>query len=156
MIRSMTRVQDETLSLEDAMPEATFNWRPAKGVRSVAEVYLHIANAIFIYGSKAGGTIPADIQALMKGGSFEKFETHTTKKDAIKGILTKAFAFYRATVQGTPDSALEDMANFFGKDMPKRLLLINGAMHSAEHLGQAIAYARQNGVVPPWSQGSKE
>jgi len=31
-------------------------------------------------------------------------------------------------------------------------VLINLETHMAEHLGQAIAYSRMNGIVPPWSQ----
>ena len=46
-------VQEEMVSLEQAMPQAKFTWRPAKGVRSVAEVYLHAAGAGYFFGKHA-------------------------------------------------------------------------------------------------------
>jgi uncharacterized damage-inducible protein DinB len=29
-------------------------------------------------------------------------------------------------------------------------------VHANEHMGQLVAYARMNGVVPPWSEGARK
>jgi len=40
----------------------------------------------------------------------------------------------------------------FGTDMTKQGALMHLLEDQHEHLGQSIAYARINGVVPPWSK----
>jgi len=78
-------------------------------------------------------------------------------KDEIKAILTKAFAFLHQTVQDTSDADLEKTHNFFGNTINERSLFMIIYGHCWEHLGQSIAYARMNGVVPPWSKpGNKD
>jgi uncharacterized damage-inducible protein DinB len=146
-------VEKEIMSLEEAMPQAKFTWRPAKGVRSVAEVYLHIAGGIYFLVGQMGRDMPADV----KGMDPKKWDTQTTKKDEIKAILTKAFAFLRQAVLDTSDADLEKTHKFFGNDMSERLLFMVIQGHCWEHLGQSIAYARSNGVTPPWSKpGNKD
>jgi uncharacterized damage-inducible protein DinB len=146
-------VQKEIMSLEEAMPQAKFTWRPAKGVRSVAEVYLHIAGGIYFLAGQMGREMPADVKAI----DPKKWDTQTTKKDEIKAILTKAFAFLSQTVKDTSDADLDKMHNFFGRDVSERALFMIIYGHCWEHLGQSIAYARSNGVVPPWSKpGTKD
>ncbi|HKD38676.1 MAG TPA: DinB family protein [Myxococcaceae bacterium] len=143
-------LEGQIVSLEQAMPQAKFTWRPGKGVRSVSELYLHIAGSIYFLTSKVGRPIPADVQAVMQA---KKWESQTTKKDEIKTILTTAFAHLRNTIRELPDADLDKQVEFMGRDMSQRLVLMAPEFHSAEHLGQAIAYARINGVVPPWSKG---
>ena len=131
------------------MPQSKFTWRPAKDVRSVAEVYLHVAGGIYFLVSQLGREMPADVQAMMKAKTWEK---QTTKKDEIKTILTTAFAYLRKSVLETSDADLEKQVKFFGNDVSERLVFMVIQGHCWEHLGQSIAYARVNGVVPPWSK----
>jgi len=142
-------VQKEALSLEQAMPQAKMTWRPGKGVRSVSEVYLHIAGGIYFFMGQLGHEIPADVQTVMKA---KKWETQTTNKDEINTILTSAFAFLRKSVLETSDADLEKTVKMFGHEVTQRLVLMGIQGHCWEHVGQAIAYARVNGVVPPWSK----
>ena len=143
------RVEKQTMALEQTMPQPKFNWRPGKGVRSVAEVYLHIAGGIYFFMGQLGHEVPADLQAMMKA---DKWDTQTTNKDAIKTILTNAFAFLRKSLADTSDADFEKTVKFFGSDASTRLLFLAVQGHCWEHLGQSIAYARTNGVVPPWSK----
>jgi len=135
------------------MPQAKFNWRPAKGVRSVAEVYLHVAGGIYFLTGQLGVALPADVKALMES---KKWETQTTKKDEIKTILTNAFAFLRKAVNDTSDADLDKTVKMFGNDWSERMVYMVVLGHCSEHLGQSIAYARMNGVVPPWSKGDNK
>jgi uncharacterized damage-inducible protein DinB len=82
----------------------------------------------------------------------KKWESQTTNKDEIKKILTTAFAFAQKTIADTSDADLEKTLDFFGTQMTERALFIGLVSHCSEHLGQSIAYARTNGVVPPWSK----
>ncbi|HTS82697.1 MAG TPA: DinB family protein [Myxococcaceae bacterium] len=146
----MGHTQKEMVSLEQAMPQNKFSWRPAKGVRSVSEVYLHAAGSAYFFGKMLGFTVPADVEAKMKD-----FEKSTTDKAKIEKALTEAFDWFGGQVKAMPDSELTKTVNFFGRDLTKRALVMITLGHFQEHLGQSIAYARSNGVVPPWSKSDK-
>jgi uncharacterized damage-inducible protein DinB len=152
-LTALGRVEQQTISLEQAMPQAKLTWRPAKGVRSAAEVYLHIAGGIYFFMGQLGRELPADVQAQMKANTWE---TQTTKKDEIKTILTTAFAYLRKAVLETSDADLDKQVKMFGNDWSERLIFMGVQGHCWEHLGQSIAYARTNGVVPPWSKTDKD
>jgi uncharacterized damage-inducible protein DinB len=153
MLLALGHIEQQMVALEQAMPQAKFTWRPGKGVRSVSELYLHVAGGIYFLTGQLGREAPADVQALMKE---KKWESQTTKKDEIKTVLTNAFAYLRKTILETSDADLEKKVQFMGRDMSGRLILMATELHSMEHLGQAIAYARINGVVPPWSKGGAQ
>ena len=54
-------------------------------------------------------------------------------------------------VAGLSDEQMHETVQMFGQEgtLQATLLLVVGDMH--EPLGQAIAYARMNKVVPPWT-----
>ncbi len=140
-------VQQEMVSLEQAMPQNKFGWRPAKGVRSVAEVYLHAANAGSFFGKMLGFEVPADIAAQMK-----TLEKSTTDKAKIQKALTDSFTWFGNQVKAMPDAELNKTLDLFGHTATKRAVVMITLGHYQEHLGQSIAYARSNGIVPPWSK----
>ena len=146
----LAHVQDQMVSLEKAMPANKFSWRPGKGVRSVAEVYLHAAGSGYFFGKMLGFEIPADIAAQLKG-----FEKSTTDKAKIGKALTDSFAWFIGQLQSMPDAELNKTVDFFGRPATKRVIALTAVSHYSEHLGQSIAYARSNGVVPPWSKNDK-
>jgi uncharacterized damage-inducible protein DinB len=146
----LAHVQDEMVSLEKTVPQNKFTWRPAKGVRSVAEVYLHAAGAGYFFGKMLGFEIPADIAAQTKG-----LEKSTTDRAKIEKVLTDSFTWFSTQLKAMPDAELTKTVDFFGHPMTKRALVMVTLGHFQEHLGQSIAYARSNGVVPPWSKNDK-
>src|SRR5262249_54565546 len=94
-------VQKEMVPLEQAMPQNKFSWRPAKGVRSVAEVYLHAAGSAYWFGKQLGFQVPADMEAKLKD-----FEKSTTDKAKIEKALTDSFNWFASNVKQMPDSEL--------------------------------------------------
>ena len=52
----------------------------------------------------------------------------------------------------TTDANAAEMIKFFGQDWTRQRAMVLTVTHLHEHLGQAIAYARSNNVVPPWSK----
>jgi uncharacterized damage-inducible protein DinB len=148
ILMALGHIEKQTVELEQAVPQAKFAWKPAKDVRSVAEVYLHVAGGIYFILGKMGREAPADVKALMES---KKWEAQTIQKDEIKAILAKAFAFARKTVEEMSDADLDKTVDFFGP-RSERLVFLGLISHCSEHLGQSIAYARMNGVVPPWSK----
>src|SRR5208283_2835807 len=147
-LKAIGRLEQQIVSLEQAMPQAKFTWRP-KGARSVAEVYLHVAGAIYFFMGQIGHPPPADVKAKMEA---KKWESQTTNKDEIKAILTSAFAFLRQADLDTSDADLDKTVQLFSNQFSQRLVFMIVAGHCSEHLGQSIAYARVNGVTPPWSK----
>lgn len=143
----MQGAADKYIQLAEAMPADKFTWRPAPGVRSVSEAFLHVATANYGLASRLGGQVPA-------GVTLAGLERSTTDKAEVIRHLRAAFAHFRATVEAFPDDAAERMVPFFTPpQITARHFLYFNADHNGEHLGQLIAYARMNGVTPPWSSG---
>jgi uncharacterized damage-inducible protein DinB len=135
-------VSKKIVELAEAMPASKYNWRPGPGVRSVSEVYMHIAGGNYFLATFAGAKPPSyDTQNLEK----------ITDKARVIQELKKSFEYLRmVALQGT-DADLDKSIKMFGNDTTHRGALMSALNHLHEHLGQSIAYARMNGVVPPWS-----
>lgn len=146
--------QKQVLDLVEAMPQKKFDWRPAPGVRSVAETYLHMAFANYGMVKMATGQQPP----ASSGWEMDpaKWEKKTKDKAEVKKILEDSFAFAHSAIEGVTDSTLDKNVNFFGNEMTVRAVLIVLASHLNEHLGQSVAYARMNKVAPPWSKSDKD
>ncbi len=147
---SMMMAAKEVEELAAAMPENKYDWRPGKGVRSVGEVYLHICQANYLIPSILGATPPMSKDDIMKMGDMK------ADKAKIGQMLQDSYAFASKAIGEIQDSDLDTQVEFFGQKMPKRALMMVLASHSHEHLGQSIAYARMNGVVPPWTARQQE
>ena len=65
--------------------------------------------------------------------------------------IERSFAHLIDLVGGLTDEQRAQEVNFFGLtvDLGTAVTLMANDMH--EHLGQSIAYARTNEIVPPWS-----
>ena len=138
-------VEGQMVSLLEAVPQKKLSWRPAKGVRSLAESFMHAALGNYISSSKITGTMAEGIDL----GTLEKSETNKKK---IVEALKKSFEVVNQAVTNCPESEFETKVDFFGMDMNKMDMIMLGATHQHELLGQQIAYARTNGVVPPWTK----
>ena len=137
--------QGKLEQLAEAMPEGKYSWRPGKGVRSVGEVYMHVAAANLGIPTVCGVQAPAGFPGV------EAYEKSLTKKADIEKALKDSFAHMEQAWVGFSDADLEKPVDLFGTKTTVRgayLLLLS---HCHEHLGQSIAYARMNGVVPPWT-----
>lgn len=136
---------DKYIQLAEAMPADKFTWRPAEGVRSVSETFLHVATANYGLASRIGAAMPA-------GVNVQGLEKSTTDKAEIIRHLRAAFAHFKRAVEAFPENEPERMIAWFGPpQVTARHFLYFNADHNGEHLGQLIAYARMNGVRPPWS-----
>ena len=142
--------QKEIMDLEDAIPEAKMTWRPEKGVRSVSEVYLHIAHSNYLFGKFAGLTLPEGVSVASESDA-NAWDKSTTNKKEISEKLAKSFDFIKDGIKNMSDAALENSVSFFGQPMTVRGVLMAELAHMHEHLGQSIAYARTNHIVPPWT-----
>jgi uncharacterized damage-inducible protein DinB len=141
---ALDHLEKETVALAEAAPQEKYSWRPAEGVRSVGEVFMHMAGGNYSYARMAGATIPADVNP-------REFEKSATDKATTVDTLKKSFAFLRQTAQNISDADLAKPVKIYGKDSNIMNVLLISVTHQSEHLGQSIAYARDIGVVPPWT-----
>ncbi len=143
LLASMDDAAKKLVQLAEAEPAGKYGWRPAEGVRSVSEVYMHVVGGNYLLPTFMGVKAPEGFDRGM--------EKKVTDKAQVVEWLKKSIAHVKAAAEGVPDAELDQTVKFFGRDMSKRRLLFVLDNHLHEHLGQSIAYARVNGVTPPWS-----
>jgi uncharacterized damage-inducible protein DinB len=141
--------EDKFLRLAEAIPAEKYTWRPAPDVRSVAEVFLHVAAANFNLYKLVGTPPPADLD-------IKNLEKSTTDKTKVIATMKNSFAHARKAITAMPDADLDKSLDWFGGKNTERGILLFVTRHAAEHLGQSIAYARSVGVVPPWTEDAQK
>jgi uncharacterized damage-inducible protein DinB len=139
-VSNLDEVESKIVELAEATPAEKYSWRPAPGVRSFSEVFMHIAGGNYFLSTFLGTAAP-------KIGDLEK---SVTKKADVIVELKKSFEHLRGAAARVDD--LEKPVKLFGNTTTERGVLLTILNHLHEHLGQAIAYGRMNGVVPPWSR----
>jgi uncharacterized damage-inducible protein DinB len=137
-------LEGKFVGLAEAMPQSAYSWRPMDGVRSVSELFLHVAGANYRLVGMLGGKPP-------EGMSFDGWETSTADKAAIVAKLKDSFAHLQKVIAAIDPSKADQPMKVFGQDSTNRGALWTITEHLSEHLGQGIAYARSNKVVPPWT-----
>lgn len=141
-LTALDDVQSKLSELAQAMPAEKYAWRPGEGVRSVAEVYTHVASGNYY--------IPTMIGVQPPAGVSKELEKESDKAKVI-AALRESMAHVRQAILKTSDADLEKKVKLFGRDASAREVFSLLMNHMHEHLGQSIAYARMCGVVPPWT-----
>ena len=134
---------DKLVELAEATPAEKYSWRPAEGVRSISEVYVHVSDANYLLAQMIGIKPPKPYD--------EKMEKMVTDKAKIIADLKESMDYLRKLVTDMPDADLDKPADLFGTKTTVRGALFGFIAHMHEHLGQSIAYARSNKVTPPWT-----
>jgi len=146
---AMIDARDKILDLARAMPAEKYDWRPGPGVRSAGEVYRHVAQGNYFLCTFLGIKTP-------EGVTLKDMDTTPLDKAKTIDLVERSYVHALDAVSSIPDGALEDTLRFFGRPSTKLDVLMALATHNHEHLGQSIAYARSNGVVPPWTAKAEE
>ena len=133
------------VALAEAMPAESYSWQPMEGVYTVAAAYMHIARYNYMYPDLYLGVAPP---AGMDYGPLE--ESVTGKEEAVR-ILAASMDHVRALMDSMSDAELAKPTELYGREVESWAVLLQLVTHMNEHLGQSIAYARMNHVVPPWS-----
>ncbi len=141
-------VQGRLSQLLQAVPAENYSWRPAEGVRSIGEVYMHAALANYYFIRAAGQPVPADINIDVQPMEWDKT---ATDKDQISKVLDRSFKDLTEAAKKITEADLEKQVQVFGMEMSLRNFMVSSLNHLHEHLGQSIAYARSNGITPPWT-----
>lgn len=151
-LKNMAAVETKVVGLAEAFPEAKYAWRPMAGVRSVSEVLMHIASEHYVYMPMTFSiNPPADLNMGTGRAAIQALEQVTNKADVIRH-LKASFAYQRTILAGIDDKIASGTVTSFGQSHSVAELFNEYIADQHEHLGQLIAYARLNGVVPPWSK----
>ncbi len=149
-VGDLEQMKGKFLGLADAFPETTYDWRPMEGVRSVKDVLALIAAEGPLFPTQWGFPAPD----WVAGGGFrpEMDRLGALNKAELATEITRSFDHIVSLVKGLSDEQRTNKVNFFGLtvDLGTAVSLMANDMH--EHLGQLIAYARMNQIVPPWSR----
>jgi uncharacterized damage-inducible protein DinB len=142
--------EDKLTQLAEATPAEKYAWSPGEGVRKTGQVFLHVAAANYGLPSAWGVAAP-------EGFDFQKYEASMSKKEDIQAALKASFAHMKKSLESADDAALTKQVNLFGMmDTSVRGAYMMLLSHAHEHLGQSIAYARSNGITPPWTAKMNE
>lgn len=143
-IEDLKDMQKKFVSLATAIPAEKYTWRPGEGVRSISEVFLHITAANHNIPTMMGTAKQAEFTA-------KDFEASTTDKAGIISQLNDSFSYAISTVEKMSNADFAKPEKQLGPDANAGDVVYLLVTHAHEHLGQSIAYARMNGVVPPWT-----
>ena len=137
-------VSQQLVALAEATPADKFAWRPAPGVRSTSEIYMHIVVANFYLLSVTGPKMPADLK--------QDAETKITSKAEVIAWLKRSLQAVKEAHLAEKPSDLQRQVHIADRDATVDGMYLRILVHDNEHMGQLIAYARMTGVVPPWSK----
>jgi len=135
------------VALAKAMPASSFDWSPGEGVASVARVFMHIARYNYMYPHENMGR-PSPVEPA----EYRRWEDEVVDKDEVVEILDRSMRYVREVASSTGPREMETATVLYGREVGEWAVLLQLVTHMNEHLGQSIAYARMNGVVPPWSR----
>lgn len=147
IVGELSSLEEKAVGLANEFPEDKFSWRPAEGIRSVSESFIHMCGANYWLSTFGGMEIPE---------SFPKDaeKVLTSKEDVIKALKGSFEQARKFIASISPDQFEEIIKLPFG-DKTKREVCMIIVGHGHEHVGQLIAYARSTDVVPPWSKKDK-
>lgn len=147
---SIAYASDKVMQLAEALPADKYEWSPAEGVRSFAEVFAHIISANYFFASKLGASIP-------EGVNMQTLEQDLKAKDEIVTALKESYQLADQAVKGAKDADLSKKVEYpFPGEFTNMTSILIILSHTNEHLGQLIAYARMNDITPPWSMQGGE
>lgn len=146
ILNQLQDAEKKIMALAEAMPAEKYTWRPAEKILSTGEVFMHVAGGNYFlptfWGVKPG-----------EGINPRGFEQDGGDKAKVLATLKASFEHVRKAIQDAPEADLAKQVDMFGSKRSMREAMMITASHAHEHLGQSIAYARMNGVAPPWSAG---
>lgn len=137
-------VNKKCVDLAEVIPTDKLTWRPSADSRSFAEVFLHVAGERYGILSMMGANPPAGFKA-------KEFEKSTTDKDRIVEDLNQSWDFTDKAINGMTNADFAKLMPKLGPQANEGDVIYILVADAHEHLGQLVAYARQNGIVPPWT-----
>ncbi len=143
-LADLQTVQKKMVDLANAIPADKLTWRPSADSRSFAEVFLHVAGERYQILALGGAVAPAGFEGKI-------FEKSTTDKAQIVAELDRTWYFAQKTINGMSNANFAKLLPKLGPQANAGDVVYILVADAHEHLGQVVAYARENGIVPPWT-----
>lgn len=143
LLRQFDDAADKIVRLAEKVPAENYGWQPMEGVRTMSRVFMHMASGCYAYARALGSPVPEGVNTR----GLEQI----TEKDQVVAELKKAVEHARKAIDAAD---MDKEITFRRRPAAAREAALALTVHMHEHLGQAIAYARSNKVVPPWSEGN--
>ena len=135
--------KDQVIASAELLDEELYAFRPTDEVRSMGELFAHIAGAQYLFCSAAAGE---------SSPVSENFEETRKTKAAIIEALEMGFGYCEGVYARITDDTGGRAVEFFtGPNTAFGVLAFNSA-HNYEHYGNLVTYMRLNGIVPPSSR----
>ncbi len=150
--RTVAVAHEKFVALANAMPEDGYAWRPMDGVRSVHDVYVHIAADNYFVPALMGVAAPPETGVTDDPATYREFERREMDKADAVAHLGQSFEHLLRAMDATAGELEREITFWGGSTTTVGNGWIRAVTHLHEHLGQSVAYARANGVVPPWSR----
>jgi len=150
LVAALTQVETKIVGLATAIPESKYNWQP-DSARSIRKVLLHVAADNYLMPAMLGHTPDPATGITTDYNTALAFEARNIPKDSVIAELKKSFEFVKHALATTSPGQFNESVTMFGQPFTGQSAWILAVTHVHEHLGQMIAYARTNGVKPPWS-----
>ena len=132
----------DILGSVDKIPDNLWSYQPTKDVRTVAQLFAHIADGQYEFCGVAA-----------EGKSVSKNVEKTAKSKAeIVAALKEAFAYCDAAYTKMTDANAAEIVPFFGMKVTKLGIMDFNIAHTMEHYGNLVTYMRLNNIVPPSSE----
>jgi uncharacterized damage-inducible protein DinB len=141
-------VSRQLVELAEAIPAEKYAWRPGAGVRSTGEVFMHIAQANFYLLSRTGPALPPDFAAAQD-------QKIANDKAKVIDWLKRSLEAVRQAHASVTAADLQKKVTVMNHSATVDGMYLRILVHANEHMGQLVAYARMNGIVPPWSKDTK-
>ena len=151
MQRSVEIAYEKFTALAEAMPEEEWDWRPMEGVRSVGDVFIHVAADNWFGPALMGIPSPPEIGVTTEDETVRAYQERGLSKEQTLAEMDASFRHLIAAMEATAPRAGEEVS-LRGNPLTVADLWVKLVVHMHEHLGQSVAYARDRGVVPPWSR----
>jgi hypothetical protein len=142
-------LREKFMALARVVPAGKLGWRPMEGTRSFREVFVHIA--------AEGNTETAMYGRPLPAGSVADFDAEEARlnklpDDRVIAEMDRAMQSLSATLASLTLAKINTPIRYFGHNTLPRVATTYTLNDLHEHLGQLVAYARMNGIVPPWSR----
>ena len=145
-VSSLKHTENQILQLAEAIPAEKYTWRPAEGVRSISESIMHVAAGNYFIMMTSGHLPPEGVDIMT-------LESSVTEKADVIAAIKASYKYASEGIAGFSDEVLQDKVEFpFPGEYNKLNALMVVTDHCSEHMGQLVAYARMNGITPPWSE----
>lgn len=137
-----TAINDFIVRSAQKVPENLYAFQPTPEVRTIGQLFGHIADAYFGMCSTAGGGTPprTGIEQSLK-----------TKADLTKALADGA-SYCQSVIAGMNDKKGAETVSFYFGPTPRLSVLYFAVTHSYEHYGNLVTYMRLNKIVPPSSE----